>query len=73
MIDISKQKVKIDCPACNSEIEVTMQQVADEMTLVCHCGQKIKLQDKDNSAKNGIKNFNKTFDDLNKTLKNFGK
>jgi hypothetical protein len=73
MIDISKQKVKIDCPECKSKVEVTMQQVADEKTVVCRCGQKIKLQDKDNSAKNGIKNMNKAFDDLNKTLKNFGK
>ncbi|MCK4662801.1 MAG: hypothetical protein KAT68_08050 [Bacteroidales bacterium] len=73
MIDISKQKVKIDCPKCKSKLEVTMKQVADEATITCRCGQEIKLQDKNNSAKKVIKDINKAFDDLKKVLKSFGK
>lgn len=73
MIDISKQKIQIDCTDCKSKVEVTLQQIADKKTVVCRCGQKIKLQDKNNSSRNSIKNINKAVDDFNKTLKNFGK
>jgi hypothetical protein len=68
-MDISKQKVELNCSSCKSTIEVTLKQVADESTISCKCGHTIKLSDKDGSAKKTIKDFNKAFDDLDNSLK----
>ena len=68
-MDISKQKIKIDCSSCKSTNEVTLKQVADESTISCKCGQTIKLNDKDGSAKKAINDLNKAFDDLDNSLK----
>ncbi len=68
-MDISKQKIEIDCSNCKSIIEVTLKQVADESTISCKCGQKIKLSDKDGSAKKSIKELNKALEDLDNSLK----
>ncbi len=73
MIDFSKQKFNIICSDCNQQVEVTIQQVADEEIIECRCGKIIKLQDKDNSAKEAIGKLNQAFDDLHKTFKTLGK
>lgn len=38
--------------------------MADEEIIECRCGKIIKLQDKDNSAKEAIGKLNQAFDDL---------
>ncbi|MBE7443305.1 MAG: hypothetical protein HS119_12735 [Flavobacteriales bacterium] len=73
MMDISKQTVKLDCPECKKSITVTLQQVADETTIKCSCGQSIKLTDSNGSAKKSIRDINKSFKSLENTLKKFGK
>jgi len=73
MIDISKQTVKIDCTECNRSINVTLKQVANEALIRCNCGQKIQLKDSNGTNKKAIKDVNKSFKDLERTLKNFGK
>lgn len=73
MIDISKQKVEIDCPNCKLKVEVTIKQVCDEASVVCLCGQTMTLQDKDNSMKNEVKKVNDAFVDLEKTIRNIQK
>lgn len=73
MIDISKQTVKLDCPECKRGITVSLKQVADEATVKCFCGQSIKLNDKEGSAKKSIRDINKSFTDLEKAFKKLGK
>lgn len=73
MIDISKQTVKLDCPKCKRSMLVTIKQVADEALIKCNCGQEIQLKDSNGTNKKAIKDINKSFKDLENTLKKFGK
>ncbi len=73
MIDISKQKVDGNCPSCNSKFTVTLGQVSRQETIRCvSCKEEIKLIDSESSAKKGIKNINKSFDELERTFKKLG-
>lgn len=73
MIDISKQSVKLDCPECKRSMSVTIKQVADEALIKCNCGQEIQLKDSNGTNKKAIRDINKSFKDLENTLKKFGK
>ncbi len=73
MIDISKQSVKLDCPECKRSMTVTIKQVADEALIKCNCGQEIQLKDSNGTNKKAIRDINKSFKDLENTLKKFGK
>lgn len=73
MIDISKEKVKIECPACGAKVEATLREVAFGVSIICKCGQKIRIEDKDGSTSRGIKDVNRAFSDLEKAFKKIGK
>ena len=74
MIDISKQKIQSNCPSCNHKFSVTLKQVANEEIIKCNsCKNDIQLKDSNGSSKKSIRDVNKSFKDLEKTLKNFGK
>ena len=73
MIDISKQEINLNCESCGRKITVSLKQVANQETITCFCGTKIKLQDSKGSSKKAIRDVNKAFKDLEKTLKSFGK
>lgn len=73
MIDISKQTVKIDCPECKRPMSVSIKQIADEVLVKCTCGQGIRLKDSNGTNKKAIRDINKSFKDLESTLKRFGK
>ena len=73
MLDISKQEVKFDCPECGVSNTVTLKQVADEETVKCSgCGKNINLTDKDGSTKKAISSVEKSFEDLENTIKKLG-
>jgi transcription elongation factor Elf1 len=55
MIDISNQKVNIECSSCNKSLSVTLKQVANQVTISCICGTRIKLEDSNGSAKKALK------------------
>ncbi len=73
MIDISKEKVSISCPDCKRVIKVTIAQISKQEAVGCTCGQSIQLVDDKGSNKKAIKDINKSFKDLEKTIKKFGK
>lgn len=73
MIDISKQTVKVDCPECKRSITVSIKQIADEVLVKCTCGQGVQLRDSNGTNKKAIRDINKSFKDLENTLKNFGR
>lgn len=74
MIDISKQKIQSKCPSCNHLFSVTLKQVANEEIIKCiNCKNNIQLKDSNGSSRRSIREVNKSFKDLKKTLKNFGK
>lgn len=74
MIDISKQKIDFKCPNCNKGLRISLAQVSREEVIICtQCKQEIKLKDSEGSTRKGIRDINKAFDDLEKTIKSFGK
>lgn len=73
MIDISKQTVKLNCPKCKKEISVSLKQVANEESVKCACGHGIQLKDNNGTNRKAINDINRSFKDLEKTIKNMGK
>jgi hypothetical protein len=73
MIDISKQTVNLKCPNCKRSITASLNQVADEETVKCTCGQEIQLIDNNHSSRAVIHDINKSFKDLENTLKKIGR
>ena len=74
MLDIGKEKVDIECPECKCTLQISLEQVANEDVVNCHrCKQEVKLIDEDHSAKQTIRDMNKSFSEFEKTLKSFGK
>jgi hypothetical protein len=39
------KRVAVYCPTCSTRYEATLEQIADEATLACTCGKRIKLED----------------------------
>ena len=56
-----------DCPECGATVKATLSDWAASATKVCRNGHSIRLEGK------GAKEAKKSLDELNKTLKNFGK
>ena len=73
MMDIGKQVIKLDCPDCKRSISVLLKQVANEEIVTCTCGQEIQLRDSNQSSRNAIRDINKSFKELENTLKNIGR
>lgn len=69
MYDISKQSVKIECPNCKNSIPVTLNQIAEQVLVKCICGQEIQLQDSNGTNKKAIDEVNKSFKDLEKSIR----
>lgn len=59
----------LDCPECGSTVKVTSAQVAAQRTVRCRRGHAIKLQDDGG----GFRKVQRSLDDLDRTLKDFGK
>lgn len=70
-MDIGKQTV--NCPECKRSISVSLKQVADAVLVKCTCGQGIQLKDSNGTNRKAIHDINKSFKELDNTLKNFGR
>ena len=74
MIDISNHTFESNCPSCSGKFTATLGQVSRQETISCRsCKQAIKLVDQNGSASKGIKDINKSFDQLSRTIKNLGR
>lgn len=70
MIDLLKAKVTLNCPECEFENEVTLDQVAKEEEIICiGCLKTIKLVDQDKSTKTAAEDINKSLSKLKKLFK----
>lgn len=72
MFDISKQKVSVKC-GCGRNHQVTLKDVTTRRTVRCSCGVNIQLEDGNGSVKRSISDTNKSFNDLEKVLRRFGR
>lgn len=65
------KQVSVNCPICKSQMKITLNQVGS--TIFCpYCKKSIDLQ-AGNNFNSSKKSIDKSFKDLNKTLKSFGK
>jgi len=71
---IDRVEVNLPCPNCGFVNRVKLGQISAGETITCSsCGVKINLVDKDGSVKKGIRDIQKSFDELERTLKKLGK
>lgn len=61
--------LELDCTECGRRVKATTRDLAAQRTVTCPSGHRIKLVDKGG----GGRGVQKSMDDLDKALKNFGK
>ncbi len=67
---LDKEKIEISC-GCGRKIKKTIRWIKQNKQLNCVCGTTISLET--GQFKREIKKIEKSFSDLERTLKNFGK
>jgi hypothetical protein len=72
MFDLSKQKIDVKCK-CGRAHSATLKDVMNQRTIRCSCGVNLQLQDSKGSVKNSVNDVNKSFKDLENTLKGLGR
>ena len=60
-------KIPYNCPECNAPLNPTVKQIKNQITINCKCGRSIQLIDE--SLSSGIKEANKTYEDILKKIK----
>lgn len=65
MLNLSKEKIKINCPSCDFINYVTIKQIIIKYVLICRgCKNNIKLEDHFNTYKKALFSIQKTFEEL---------
>lgn len=73
-MDISQSKIDVPCPKCETNINVSLKQIEQQVTVTCSaCNSKIDLVDKDSNSKKAIRDVNKGLKDLTNAIKKIGK
>ena len=74
MINMDYYWTEIDCPGCKYPSDVMMRDIRLEEIHFCHnCKKSIQLRDADGSVHIVNKQISETFNDIEKSLKNFFK
>lgn len=67
-------EVSLTCPKCKTQNKVSLAQIKREETIQCvGCGTPIKLKDKDKSLQMGTEKLQRALDDLERTIRRFGR
>lgn len=72
MFDIGKQKFDFTCPDCSKTHTISFDDVQRGRTIPCGCGKNLKLV-ADGTVKKSVDSVNKSFRELENTIKKFGK
>jgi transposase-like protein len=73
MIDLRKQVVDINCPACNFQNQITLKQAQIRSIIICRgCKSNIQLQDYFNTVRKALKSIRRELKGLEKAIENFG-
>lgn len=73
MFDLSKQKITVTCTNCKRTHSATLNDVIKNRVIDCACGTNIRLEESNGSVSKGVKDVNKSFKDLENTIKKIGK
>lgn len=72
MLNIGKEKLEFACENCGRKLSIRLEQASREETIKCnYCGVEIQLKD-DGSVQKGIRDINKSFNELEKSFKKLG-
>lgn len=72
-MDIGQEQIETSCPGCRAPISFSVNDVREEMSLVCSgCGKSIALK-KDESVDKVIDDVNASVEDLLGAVRGFGK
>ena len=74
MFNLVKEKIKISCPKCDFLNYATFKQVKARNVIICRgCKVNVQLEDHLNSVRKSLRSMQKAFDELEETIKSFGK
>lgn len=58
MYDHGKETLQVNCEFCNLEHTITLNQIANEESIECNCGQLMSFKDENGSFKRAIADMN---------------
>lgn len=71
--DPEKETKPLKCPECKAPLVVTLGQIQRQETVQCKsCQTNIHLEDKNGSAAKAVTNISNAFDELRRTIEDFG-
>jgi Zn ribbon nucleic-acid-binding protein len=74
MFDLDNMEVSVPCPECTAENTVRIAQIKREEVVRCvACGVNIHLRDADGSVNQTTREVQDSFDELDRTLRKFGR
>lgn len=74
MFDLNNTWIEFNCPRCTYLNSVQLVDVKSERSVFCpNCKSIIELKDDSGSVHSSVQSINNAFNDLARTLKNFGK
>ena len=74
MIDITKEKTAMDCPKCQAKVMISIQDLANQITVQCKsCQESFQLIDEGGKAKKAVTDISKSMQDLEKAFRNLGR
>jgi len=69
-LDLDNIEIGVKCPKCGFSNKVRLKQVRLAQVVICSgCHENIKLTDKDASTQRAIEEIEKSFEDLERTIK----
>lgn len=74
MFNLGDTKIKIPCPECKYENEVSLEDIAKQTSLICGgCLKEIHIVDNNKSTDQAIKRTKKNMQDISNTIKRISK
>jgi len=71
---VDSLEATLTCPQCKAQNRITLAQIKREETIKCtECGAEIQLTDKDKRVQKETENIQHSLDELEKTLRKFGR
>ncbi|NLD25657.1 hypothetical protein GX656_03425 [Candidatus Dojkabacteria bacterium] len=74
MFNLGNTQIKIPCPECQYENEVSLEDIAKQRTIICGgCLKEIRLVDNNSSTNQAIKETRRSVQNLKDTIKKISK
>ncbi|HZG00766.1 MAG TPA: hypothetical protein VEY71_07175 [Chitinophagales bacterium] len=62
------KRVAVYCPTCSTRYEATLEQIADEATLACLCGKRIRLEDRNGLTRERLDRLDEMLNNVGQSL-----